>query len=264
MYEDRDVFFAAFNLVISSLPNLIDNRLFHKMRWTSICIAWLLFGGVANSNPSKDDGTRFLVTKRSDNTKFLTSIARLNACEIPGPPALFIIPWNLYPAESRRHNEQGTAILQLLFDSNGCVRKATIVQSTGFYRLDNVSLEFLMTLKLQIDKFHITQTDDGQPTTRMPIVWTLTKPYDPKDPCTQGAKCVDDAPPPPQPEMPGTAPEPGYVWMPGYYFYYAKTAYQWNDGHWEPGRPGFHWNAPQWSHVGSKWVFVSGDWEADK
>ena len=154
--------------------------------------------------------------------------------------------------------------MQLVFDPDWCVRKATVVQSSGFYRLDNVSLKFAMSLKLQADKFKITQTDDGQPTARVPIVWTLTKPYDPRDPCTQGAKCVDEAPPPPQEEMIGTSPEPGYIWMPGYYVYYAKAGYQWNDGQWDAPRPGYHWKAPHWEHIGSKWAFTPGEWEREK
>jgi hypothetical protein len=119
-------------------PNSFDNRFFHKTKWTSICIAWLLLGGPANSSPSQHDGTRFLVTKRPDDTNFFSSIARLNSCEIPGPPALFIIPWNLYPAESRKRNEQGTVILQLFFDPDGCVRKAlSIGDVSSRIRLDS-------------------------------------------------------------------------------------------------------------------------------
>jgi hypothetical protein len=81
--------------------------------------------------------------------------------------------------------------------------------------------------------------------------------------CSLGATCVDEAPPPAKVEVMGTSPAPGYIWMPGYYVYYAKTGYQWDDGHWEAARPGYHWNAPYWEQMGSKWVFTPGDWERD-
>jgi hypothetical protein len=47
------------------------------------------------------------------------------------------------------------------------------------------------------------------------------------------------------------------------YVHYAKTGYQWNDGHWEPPRAGYRWRAPRWEQAGSKWFFVIGDWEQD-
>lgn len=92
---------------------------------------------------------------------------------------------------------------------------------------------------------------------------TTARALAPVERCLQGATCVDEAPPPAKVEVLGTSPAPGDIWMPGHYVYYAKTGYQWNDGHWEVPRPGYHWNAPHWEQIGSKWVFTPGDWERD-
>lgn len=40
--------------------------------------------------------------------------------------------------------------MQLVIDSDSCVRKATILQSSGYYRLDKASLEFAMSLRLSV------------------------------------------------------------------------------------------------------------------
>jgi hypothetical protein len=113
---------------------------------------------------------------------------------------------------------------------------------------------------------NIKSFDDGRPTFAFPIAWKLIPPvpYDPKDRCSAGATCVGEAPPPPKLEEMGTPPEPGYIWMPGYYVHFAKTGYQWNDGQWESPRPGYHWNAPHWEQFRSKWVFTTGRWELDQ
>ena len=93
---------------------------------------------------------------------------------------------------------------------------------------------------------------------------TTAKAHAPVERCLLGATCVDEAPPPAKVEVVmGTSPAPGDIWMSGYYVYYAKTGYQWNDGHWEAPRPGYHLNAPHWEQIGSKWVFTPGDWEQD-
>jgi TonB family protein len=228
------------------------------------CIAVLFVDDAAISSPPEDDGTQYQATQRSDYPEYLASITRLTACKIPGTGNLPHLPSELYPEQSRRQHEEGTVTVQLIFDVNSCVRKATIVQSSGHYRLDNVSLKFAMTLK-----FPATTTSklrnfvDGQPTVAFPIAWKLLAPKVYARCSAAGAKCVDAAPPPPKMEEIGASPEPGYIWMPGYYAYYAKTGYQWNDGDWQPPRPGYHWNAPHWEHIGATWVFTPGDWERD-
>jgi hypothetical protein len=43
------------------------------------------------------------------------------------------------------------------------VRKATIVQSTGYWRLDNVTLAYVMTVKY-MPKLEVIKQKDGEPT----------------------------------------------------------------------------------------------------
>lgn len=207
----------------------------------------------------------YLETKQPRDARFITTIARLTACKIARATDLTQMG-PLYPLDSRKHHEEGTVIMQLLLDSDLCARKATILQSSGYFRLDKASLEFAMNLKFPPSIVSKTKiVDDGQPQLAIPIVWKLTKPvpFDPGDRCAS-ATCVDEAPPAPKVEVMGTPPEPGDIWMPGYYVHYAKTGYQWNDGHWELPRAGYHWNAPYWDQFRSKWVFVVGIWEQDR
>jgi hypothetical protein len=59
--------------------------------------------------------------------------------------------------------------MQLIFDSGWCVRKATIVESTRFWRLDDISLKWAMTIKWSPKK--TLSTSDGEPTVTIPIGW---------------------------------------------------------------------------------------------
>jgi TonB family protein len=208
----------------------------------------------------------FMETKQSRDTRFITSLTRLTACTIPPETDIrHMVP--LYPMDSRKYHEEGKVIMQFVIDSDSCVRKATISQSSGYHRLDKASLDFAMNLRFPPSMLsNVKSFDDGRPTFAFPIVWKLTNPvpYDPEDRCSHGARCIDEAPPPPKTEDMGASPEPGDIWMPGYYVYYAKTGYQWNDGQWEPPRPGYHWNAPYWEKSRSKWLFIAGGWEKDK
>jgi hypothetical protein len=65
--------------------------------------------------------------------------------------------------------EEGRVKMQLIFDPDWCVRKASIIQSSGHSSLDSVSLKWAMTLKWSPKKTLFT--DDGQPTVTIPIVW---------------------------------------------------------------------------------------------
>ena len=228
-----------------------------------ICVAVLVFDDAAISSPPEDDGTQYQETHRSDYSEYMASITRLTVCKIPGAGSLPSLPSGFYPEQSRRQHEEGKVIMQFIFDAESCVRKATIVQSSGHYRLDNASLKFAMTLKFPAaTTSKLKNFVDGQPAVVFPIVWKLLAPKVYAR-CSAGAKCVETAPPPPKVEAVGPSPEPGYVWMPGYYAYYAKTGYQWNDGDWQPSRPGYHWKAPYWEQMGSTWVFTPGEWQRD-
>lgn len=139
-------------------------------------VAILILAGVANSGPPlEEDGTQYLMSKRPDYPEFIESVTRLTACKIPGPPlswAQMRIPWaRFYPQESRANNEEGHVIMRLVFDRDWCVRKATIVKSTGFPRLDAASLKYAMTMKVSFDA---KAFEDGQPVVKFPIAWSIT------------------------------------------------------------------------------------------
>jgi hypothetical protein len=66
-------------------------------------------------------------------------------------------------------------------------------------------------------------------------------------------------PPPPRPERVLTAPAPGYVWAPGYWYWY-DGGYVWVAGSWLPPRPGHVYVGSRWAHTYDGWVFTSGGW----
>jgi len=68
------------------------------------------------------------------------------------------------------------------------------------------------------------------------------------------------APPPPQVEVVGVAPAPGYVWMGGYWGWEGGR-HVWVGGHWAPGRPGWHWVPHHWVATGGGWRMAPGHWE---
>jgi hypothetical protein len=68
------------------------------------------------------------------------------------------------------------------------------------------------------------------------------------------------APPPPLVEVSGMAPEPGYVWIAGYWNWLGDR-HVWVAGHWEAPRPGHHWVAQQWVRQGDGWRLKGGHWE---
>ncbi len=76
-------------------------------------------------------------------------------------------PSELYPEQSIG-SEEGTARMQLVFDGDWCVRKATIVRSTGYWRLDNVSLEYVMTVKWMPKHLVVV---DGEQSTTIQLGW---------------------------------------------------------------------------------------------
>lgn len=145
-----------------------------RMRAQTYFAAFLLVG-VAIADSALDDKTAYLLTKREDNVSFVTAIARLTACKIPGPPGTLEgvqRPEQWYPVEAIQLRQQGRVVMELIFDPDWCVRKATIIQSSGFFRLDNASLEFAMSLKFT---FKVTTLTDGQPTVEFPVEWKLKK-----------------------------------------------------------------------------------------
>ncbi|MFI4868809.1 MAG: hypothetical protein ACHQDD_05590 [Steroidobacterales bacterium] len=68
------------------------------------------------------------------------------------------------------------------------------------------------------------------------------------------------APPPPQAEVIGVAPAPGYVWLGGYWGWEGGR-HVWVGGHWAPGRPGYRWAPHHWVRAEGGWRLAEGHWE---
>jgi hypothetical protein len=120
---------------------------------------------------TKFDEPRYWVTRKADDPRFIVAMARMSKCHLPGKAkkgTVMRIPAELYPEESVRLHEEGTVAMELLFDDDWCVRKATILESSGFFRLDAVSLQYAMHLKFM---FEVKERIDGQPVLRVPIAW---------------------------------------------------------------------------------------------
>jgi len=134
-------------------------RLFLVATLTSIAGA-----GTASEKP-------FLLTHKEGDSKFLTSIERFGPCTISTPAVTHVrVPWQLYPQKSVQNHEEGTVRMELIFDGDWCVRKATIVQSTGHWRLDEVSLSYMMTVKYMPNPEGII-VKDGESTLIVKIGW---------------------------------------------------------------------------------------------
>jgi hypothetical protein len=70
---------------------------------------------------------------------------------------------------------------------------------------------------------------------------------------------VSVAPPPPQVEVIGEPPQPGYVWIGGYWNWVGGQ-HVWVRGHWSAPRPGYHWVAHVWVHENGGWRLHEGHW----
>jgi hypothetical protein len=71
---------------------------------------------------------------------------------------------------------------------------------------------------------------------------------------------VTDLPPAPVAEVVGVAPEPGFVWIGGYY-HWAGSRWAWYAGHYErPPHPGARWIAPRYVIRGGSRVYIRGYW----
>jgi outer membrane biosynthesis protein TonB len=67
-------------------------------------------------------------------------------------------------------HEEGTVMVELILDPDWCVRKATIVQSTRYWRLDNVTLAYVMTVRY-MPKPEAIKQKDGEPTVIIKLGW---------------------------------------------------------------------------------------------
>jgi hypothetical protein len=67
------------------------------------------------------------------------------------------------------------------------------------------------------------------------------------------------APPPPQDEVIGIAPAPGFFWIGGIWLWQGGR-HVWQPGHWNAPRAGFAWVPHRWQHVGNAWHLTGGHW----
>ena len=140
----------------------------------------VIFAGCA-SPPSvspSESAPRYFPTRSATDSRFFTSIERVGKCEIkgkpipPGSPWRLMVPYQLYPPDSLRNYEEGTVQIQLVFDPGWCVRKASVVKSSGYWRLDAVSLEWAITQKWTPPDPIIV---NGEPTKLIPIGWAIAR-----------------------------------------------------------------------------------------
>jgi len=70
---------------------------------------------------------------------------------------------------------------------------------------------------------------------------------------------VTVAPPPPQVEVIGVPPQPGFVWIGGYWNWVGGR-HVWVGGHWSAPRPGYRWAPHRWERRGDGWHLTGGAW----
>jgi protein TonB len=100
----------------------------------------------------------------------------------PPPPSVVRTPLRLdpaypprlgdayYPPESKRLSEQGRCLLNVTVQADGSTRDVSLVQSSGYPRLDEACLHALFPGKF------IPATENGKPveiTVQIPIDWSL-------------------------------------------------------------------------------------------
>jgi hypothetical protein len=70
---------------------------------------------------------------------------------------------------------------------------------------------------------------------------------------------ISVAPPAPQVEVIGVPPQPGYVWLGGYWNWNGSQ-HVWVPGRWDAPRPGYHWVPHTWVRVNGGWRLHEGHW----
>lgn len=84
----------------------------------------LIFFGTRAPASGKD----YLMTYQEADPRFLTSIERVAPCKIKSAPVPTLrFAEHLYPKESIARHEEGTVQMEFVFDSDWCIRKATIL-----------------------------------------------------------------------------------------------------------------------------------------
>lgn len=80
----------------------------------------------------------------------------------------------------------------------------------------------------------------------------------PPQPVVSGETVVPTAPPPVIVEA-VPAPQPGFIWIGGYWGWHEHR-HSWFPGHWEHSRPGFVWIGSRWAPHSRGYRFESGHW----
>lgn len=70
-------------------------------------------------------------------------------------------------------------------------------------------------------------------------------------------------PPPPQRYEGFYETYPGYVLVPGFWFWDGHR-HRWSEQHWVEARPGHHWAPARWERRGNRHHFEPGRWEPDR
>jgi hypothetical protein len=156
---------------VGTVPNSTLFRFWLLLAGLGSCVSAQSSGAVAGYLPDISDPGEYAVTRQAPDPRFITSIEKIGKCPLRGAPlttGMIRVPWQLYPQQSIAGNESGIVRMQLIFDTDWCVHKASIVQSTGYWRLDHVSLRWAMGLKW---KPSTTSLVDGQPSVTFPIQW---------------------------------------------------------------------------------------------
>jgi hypothetical protein len=78
---------------------------------------------------------------------------------------------------------------------------------------------------------------------------------------TASGAIVYQAPPPPRVVVRPPAPQPGYMWVDGYWSWNGAQ-YVWVDGYWTAPRAGYVYVQPRWVQQGRGWVWQQGGWQA--
>jgi hypothetical protein len=148
---------------------LLARQLIYTSR--SAYLANLIIGTAFVAAAALPGEKSFVMTHREADSRFLTSIERVGPCEVSSDPVSQLrVPSEIYPKESVDRGETGPVQIELTFDSGWCVRKATIVNSAGHWRLDQASLSFLMTVRYKPDPEAI-KIKDGESTMVVKLEW---------------------------------------------------------------------------------------------
>jgi hypothetical protein len=75
-----------------------------------------------------------------------------------------------------------------------------------------------------------------------------------------GGYYANTPPPPLQAESYGNTPQPGYVWVGGYWVWQGGR-YAWVPGRWDRPPRGYHrWEAGRWENRGQRYQWREGHW----